>query len=155
MNVEETAFLKDLLSERRLLSLSVLVDGTPYVGLLPFAMLPDFSAALIHASKLAKHTAGLQAEAQVSFLVHAPDHAGADPLQIPRLIMQATVHPMDKGGNNYAAAREIYVAKFPESEMIFSLGDFNLYELVPQKGRFVIGFGRALNVTGEHLRALA
>jgi putative heme iron utilization protein len=62
---------------------------------------------------------------------------------------------LDKKTGDYAAARDVYVARFPSSEMVFSLGDFNLYELVPKKGRFVIAFGRAFNVTAETLRELA
>lgn len=155
MTPDEKALLKDLLTTRRVLSLAVLLDGAPYAGLLPFAMQPDFSAALIHASSLARHTAGLTDGATVSFLVHALDQPAADPLQLPRLSMQADVRVLDKTGPDYAAAQATYVARFPASEPIFSLGDFNLYALIPRKGRFVVAFGRALNLTADSLRELA
>jgi putative heme iron utilization protein len=155
MTPEENALLKDLLNTRRVLSLSVLLDGEPYIGLLPFAIQPDFSAMLVHASSLARHTKGLSDGAPVGFMVHALDQPDADPLQLPRLSLQGTSRMLDKKTGDYAAARDVYVARFPSSEMVFSLGDFNLYELVPKKGRFVIAFGRAFNVTADTLRELA
>lgn len=155
MTPEETALLRELLTTRRVLSVSVLLDGAPYTGLLPFAMQPDFGAALVHASSLARHMAGLADGEPISFLVHARDDPDADPLQLPRLTVQGVSRLVARGSAGYAAARQTYVARFPASEPIFGLGDFNLYALVPQKGRFVVGFGRAYNVTAETIRALA
>lgn len=155
MTPEETTLLKELLTARRVLSVSVLLDSVPYTGLLPFAMRPDFGAALVHASSLARHTAGLADGNRISFLVHARDNPDADPLQLPRLTMQGVSRLVAREGADYPAARQTYVAKFPASEPIFGLGDFNLYALAPQKGRFVVGFGRAYNVTAETIRALA
>lgn len=155
MDPSDRALLKDLLTTRRVLSLSVLIDGQPYVGLLPFAMQPDFSAALIHASSLARHAKGLRDGAPVGFLVHALDRPDADPLQLPRLSFQGIARPLDKSTDVYRAARDVYLARFPGSEITFSLGDFNLYELLPDSGRFVIAFGKAFNVTADTLRQLA
>ncbi len=59
MNQEDTTLLRDLLLGQRVLSLGVLVDGAPYVGLLPFALAKDRRALLVHASSLARHTRGL------------------------------------------------------------------------------------------------
>ena len=39
MTPEDRSLLKDLLTQQRVLSLSVLVEDLPYVGLLPFALL--------------------------------------------------------------------------------------------------------------------
>lgn len=41
MSSEDAALLRDLLERRRLLALGVLVEGEPYVGLLPFAVAAD------------------------------------------------------------------------------------------------------------------
>jgi len=56
MEQEELSLVKKLLTECRILSLGVLVDGKPHVGLLPFVSAADFRSALIHASQLARHT---------------------------------------------------------------------------------------------------
>lgn len=151
MTPEDRDLLRDLLTEQRVLSLGVLVDGAPYVGLLPFVMLPGYSAAIVHASALAKHTAGLKEGAPFSLLIHFPDYADADPFQLPRVTLQGTVRLIAKGGDEYAAGRVLYLGKFPQSKQTFSLGDFNLYALMIEAGRYVAGFGRIYNVTSETL----
>jgi hypothetical protein len=154
MITEARDSLKDLLIARRVLSLAVLVDGLPYIGMLPFAMLPDFSAALVHASALAKHTSGLKEGAPFSLLIHQPDHGDADPQQLPRVTLQGYVQVYAKGSPEYTAGRMAYLNKFPQSEQTFALGDFNLYALMVESGRFVAGFGRIYNLTGETLQKL-
>lgn len=151
MTPEDRDLLRDLLTRQRVLSLAVLVDGEPYVGLLPFAMQPDFSAALVHASALARHTAGLQTGAPFSLLVHQPDHAEADPLQLPRVTLQGKVSLFAKDSQDYAAARSVYLTKFPDSQQTFALGDFNLYALGIASGRFVAAFGRIYNLSSLRL----
>lgn len=154
MSPEDRDQLQTLLTRQRVLSLAVVVDGEPYVGLLPFAMQPDFSAALVHASKLAKHTAGLHENAPFSALIHQPDHAGADPLQLPRVTLQGQVRLLAKDSVEYAAARMVYMSKFPQSAQTFALGDFNLYALRVESGRYVGGFARAYNLSRDTLRQL-
>lgn len=155
MTPEETTLLQDLLATQRVLSLAVVVDGVPVSGLLPFAIQPDFSALLVFASSLAKHTAGLYDGGEASFVIHAPDAPASDPFQLLRLTMQTRVNKLPKASLEYADAQSVYTARLPSSQMLFALGDFNLYALVPLSGRFVVGFGRALNLTGEDLRQLA
>lgn len=155
MSPEEQAALRGLLTEQRVLSLAVIVEGAPIAGLLPFAVYPDLSAALVHASTLARHTAGLRDHAPFSLLIHLPDEPELDPLQILRVTLQGEVHLLAKGSSEYAAGREIYAAKFPTSLQTFELGDFNLYRLQFRDGRFVAGFGRAYNLTADTLRQVA
>lgn len=155
MNNDSLDHLKELLVGQRILSLSVLVDGVPYMGLLPYALTPDFTAALVHASQLARHTRGLQAGAPFAILVHAPDDPNADPLQTPRVIFTGEVRPAEKESEEYSRLSEIYLQKFPGSEVTFGLGDFRLFELRFREGRFVEGFAAAYNVTAADLQQLA
>ncbi len=152
MSPEDRALLKDLLTRQRVLSLGVIVENQPYTGLLPFVIPNDFQSAIVHASRLARHTAGLLPAASFSALIHEPDHPNADPLQLPRFIFQGEVQPLSKDETSYQEARALYIAKFPESAPIFELADFNLYRLQIKDGRFVAGFGRAFNLTARTLR---
>jgi hypothetical protein len=52
----------------------------------------------------------------------------------------------------YAQLKSIYLARFPEAEQFFLLADFNLWQITPNSGRFVAGFGRAFNLVPEALR---
>ena len=154
MTPEDRALLLDLLARQRVLSLAVLVDGAPCSGLLPFAALPDFSAALVHASRLARHTAGLVSGAPFSLLIHQPDDGAADPLQIPRVTLEGAVEALARGTAAYEEARQVYLAKFPSAAQTFALGDFNLYRLSFARGRFVAGFGRIYNLASDTLKRL-
>src|SRR5512135_431833 len=73
MNAEDTTLLRQLLHGSRVLALGVLVDGAPYVGLLPYASSADHRALLVHASGLARHSRGLGDGAPFSALVHGPE----------------------------------------------------------------------------------
>jgi heme oxygenase (biliverdin-IX-beta and delta-forming) len=155
MDDDERRLLRDLLTRQRVLSLSVLVDGKPHAGLLPFVVQPDLCAALVHASDLARHSRGLQTGAPFAALIHLPDRPDADPLQLPRVSLEGTVAVLDRGTPAYQAGRELYLARFPASAVTFGLGDFRLYELRFERGRLVAGFARARTVTAAILRDLA
>ena len=155
MNPADSDLVRGLLSGRRVLALSVLVDGRPFVGQLPFAARPDFGALLIHASRLARHSRGLRDGAPFSALIQAPDTGSIDPFQIPRLATRGTVRQLARGSEEYETAKAAYLDRLPTGQITFSLGDFVLYELVIEKARLVAGFGRTANLTPGALEALA
>lgn len=155
MTSEEAAMLRSLLTERHVLSLGVLVENQPYVGLLPFAVREDFSALLIHASGLARHSKGLADGAPYSALIHELEAPGADPLQLPRISIEGAVSILQPESPEYTRGRMLYIQKFPQSEMTFSLGDFRLIELELKSGRLVSGFARTSNLNADHFRSLA
>ena len=154
MTPQERELLAHLLREQRVTALSVQVDDAPHAGLLPFAFAPGGDALLVHASGLARHSGGLGDDRAYAALIHMPDSPDLDPLQIPRLTVSGVSARLSRGTDAYDAARDAYLAKFPGSAMTFQLGDFNLYGLNIAKARFVLGFGRALNVKPETLRDL-
>jgi putative heme iron utilization protein len=155
MKSEQVQQLRQLIASRRILALSVIVDGEPYVGLLPYALAADYGSVLVHASRLARHTRGLETGAPFAILIHTPDSPETDALQIERVTLQGTVELVDKSTAEYAEGRQLYVQRFPSSEQTFLLGDFNLYRLRFAKGRYVSGFARAVNVTAKDIGQLA
>ncbi len=154
MNDRDRRLLKELLAHQRVLSLAVEVEGRPHAGLLPFVIRPDFSAALVHASGLARHSKGLQPGAPFGAVIHFPDRVEADPLQLPRVTLEGTVSVLERGTAEYQAGRELYLARFPHSAQTFALGDFRLYQLAFERGRLIGGFGRARSVSARILAEL-
>ncbi len=154
MTQEVLDAIRSLLEGQRVLSLAVLVDGEPEAGLLPYAVRDDFGAVLIQASGLARHARGLREGSQVGLLVHDPDAPDADPMQLPRLTVQASVHVLEKGTEPFARAAARFIARFPTAAMTLELGDFNLYELTLGRGRYVEGFARAFNVGPDTFKEL-
>ena len=154
MRQEEQKILKHLLSETRVLSLGVLVDGQPHVGLLPFVVERDYVSALVHASQLARHSRGLQPGSSFSVLIHSDDQE-KDPLKVPRVTISGTVQHVAQVDQDYEASRQFYIDRFPASEQTFFLGDFNLYRLHFKWGRLVSGFARATTLSPELFEELA
>jgi heme iron utilization protein len=147
--------MRDMMASHRVLGLAVLVDGDPEASLLPYALRPDYGAVYVQASGLARHSRGLQPGARVGVLVHENDTPGADPLQTKRMTLQATVRVLDRDSEEFAAARNVFVARFPGAELTLSLGDFNLYELLLGRGRYVAGFAQAFNIGPDTFAEIA
>ena len=141
--------IRDLLSSTRVLSLAVLVDGESEAALLPFALSPGLGAVYVQASALARHSRGLMPGTKVGLLIHVPDTADTDPMQLPRLMVQATVRVLERETDEFATAAARFIDRFPGAKMTLNLGDFTLYELALGRGRYVEGFARAFNVGPE------
>ena len=147
--------IRDLMASHRVLGLAVVVDGEAEASLLPYAVRPDYGAVYVQASGLARHSRGLQPGARVGVLIHENDEPEADPLQTKRMAVQATVTVLDRESDAFAAARDLFVARFPGAEMTLSLGDFNLYELQFGRGRYVAGFAQAFNLGPDTFKEIA
>jgi hypothetical protein len=154
MGPEDRALLKSLLVDERLLTLGLVTDGEPVVGLLPFAVAEDYSALYIQASQLARHGQGLTAGARFGAVVHRPDRPEEDPLQVPRVILEGVVDPLAGDHPEREAATRAFVRRFPKAAMTLALADFSLYRLDIQGGRLVAGFGSALSLSSGDLRDL-
>lgn len=154
MKAEDKEVLRKLLTEVRVLSLGVLVDGEPYVGLLPFVVGHDVQSVLVHASDLAKHSRGLQAGSPFSILIHGADEPDGDPLQVARVTISGTVQLVARTDEEYLRLRAAYIDRFPTSERTFMLGDFYFYRLRFESGRLVAGFARAVNLRPESFAGL-
>ena len=152
MEDNDRELLRGLLGEGRVATLAVNIDGAPFASLVPFAMTADYGAALIHASGLARHSAGLTSGGPFSLLIHEPDtEPSTNPAQLARVTLLGSVEVLEKSSEAYAQARDRYLAKFPKSEITFQLGDFNLYALTVESSRFVAGFGKAFDVDLDDL----
>ena len=155
MQPDELRLLERLLTETHVLSLGVLVDAKPHVGLLPFVTAKNRRSALVHASQLARHSRGLQPGAPFSILIHACKDGATDALQVPRVTISGTVQLVAQSDADYETARAAYINRFPESEQTFFLGDFNLYRLNFEWGRLVSGFARAITLSPEAFNELS
>ena len=110
----------------------------------------------IHASALAQHSQGLTSGAPFSLLIHEQDsQPETNPAQLARVTLEGTVRPFDRQEDSYPEARDLYLAKFPKSEVTFQLGDFTLHALQVARGRFVAGFAKTFDLTPEDLAELA
>ena len=156
MENQDREILSKLLHHGRVAALAVTIDGAPFASQVPFAMTADLGAALIHVSGLAKHSEGLVGGSLYSLLIGEPDcRSDTNPAQLARVTLHGWVEPYERETPEWEEARDRYLAKFPKSTITFQLGDFNLYALRVDGGRFVAGFGKAFDVTPDDLAGLA
>jgi len=147
--------IRELLDGQRVLTLAVITDGVPFAGLLPFVPLADYSAVLVHASRISKHGAALAAGGRAGILLNEQDGPDKDPLQLKRATFDCDVRGFERNGEEWLAGRELYLARFPGSRITFRLGDFTLYRLTFRDGLFVGGFGRAVEIPPRDLKKIA
>jgi len=152
MASEHSTEARALISSARVLALGVLVDSEPHVGFLPYAVGVDPATLLVHASKLARHSRGLLPGAEFSALIHDSDRGEGDPLQLRRVILQGRVIPLARDTGVYHEARARYLARLPTAEITFRLGDFTLFALHVESGRYVGGFAQAVDLRAADLR---
>jgi putative heme iron utilization protein len=154
MDSSEAIALKTLLMEQPVAALATLHQDEPAVSMVPFALLPDGTGLVIHVSRLAAHTSDMLAHPGVGLLVTGPPEAAPTPLALPRVSFQGQARPCAPESCDYQQARAAYLAKLPEAEELFALPDFSLFVIKPASGRYVAGFGRAMALTAEGLRAV-
>ncbi len=155
MDADTLNALYQTLLDQPVAALATLHGGEPAVSMTPVAWLAD-GRGVIHVSRLATHTADMQAHANVALMVMAPPTAGTSPLALPRLSLQGHATFMAPDDEGHAGARGAYLARFADAEPMFGFGDFSLVLIRPGHVRFVAGFGRAHAVPlGEWLPVCA
>jgi putative heme iron utilization protein len=141
--------LRELLATRTVAALGTLHDGAPYVSMVPFAILPDGSAFLIHVSELSAHTADMLADPRVSLLVVGAEGPGVFAQELPRVTILGKAAPVEDPSPEYDAGKARYLERFPDAEPIFGLGGFFLFTIRPEHVRWIGGFAGAETLTPE------
>ena len=154
--MEETSLLDGLarlIRAQRVAALGTLMDGAPYVSLMPYAVAADLGWFYLHASRIAQHTQNLLQDRRVSLLIAEPDAGARGPQTLARVTIRGEaveVLPTDLG---HAEAKQQYLERFPNAALEFQLGDFKLYRVRPGTARYVAGFGRIHDLTFEDFEA--
>lgn len=155
MDSEQLEGLGALVRGRSVAALGTLHDGAPYVSMVPFAVLPDGSAFVVHVSGLSAHTRDMRADPRVSLLIAQPEREDLAPQALARVTVQADAREVRAGAGDLEASRQAYLSRFPGAAQLFSLGDFALFDIVPRSVRYIAGFAQAFTISPETLaRAL-
>lgn len=147
MNPKHKQTLAALVRGERTAALATLHSSEPAVSMILFAASPDFAWFYIHTSTLASHTHDFLDHPQITLMISATDSGQGDPQSLPRVAIIGDVEQIPGGHPDFSAGREIYLAKYPQSEALFAFKDFGLYRFQPRQARFVAGFAQALNLT--------
>jgi len=77
--------------------------------------------------------------------------SGQDPQTFARLSVSGQARVLTPDSDDYTEVKSGYLNKYPASEISFGLGDFDLYAIELEQGRFVAGFGKTFNLTMKGL----
>lgn len=147
MTPDHAQLLRDLLRTQEVAALGTLHRGQPYVSMVPFALRPGGTDFIIHVSQLAAHTRDMLAHPPVSLLVMARPAPGVTAQETARITVQGEALQLARDTPDYASAKAAYLARFPQSEMMFGFADFSLFAIVPESIRFVGGFAQATTIS--------
>ncbi|MCO6411725.1 MAG: pyridoxamine 5'-phosphate oxidase family protein [Thiogranum sp.] len=137
-----------------LLLATVSPDGVPEASAAP-AIAGDSGEFYIYISRLARHTANLEAHPQAGVLLIEPVDAAANAFARQRLSYQckATLVPRDTVTFNLTMQR--FTERFGDIvATLRNLPDFQLVRLTPVSGTYVRGFGQAWRLTGPGLHEI-
>jgi heme iron utilization protein len=123
--------------------LLTLRNGRPFGSHVPYVFGEHWTRAYIHVSRLALHTEHLLDDPRIGLFVSEPDRPGKNPLALRRMNFQGEASLLDVGAPDYIAVKERYLARFPQSAMMFGFADFSLWELRLEDAHLVLGFGQA------------
>lgn len=129
-------------------------DGTPEASYSP-AVLDGDKNFYIFVSDMSAHTANMLASGTASAMVIADESASSQIFARKRATFSCRVSEIPRASKQGAAITERFAQKFGNvMDLIGEMGDFHLIRLEPLRGRVVLGFGRAFDVTGENLDEL-
>jgi putative heme iron utilization protein len=111
--------------------------GFPFGSVMPYA-LDEGGRPIFLISTMAMHTQNLKADPRASLLVIQED-AGGDPLGASRVTLVGNVLPVPQA--DLSAARDIYLARQPNSKYWVDFEDFSFYRLDAVDIYYVGGFG--------------
>jgi len=109
-----------LIEEVRTGVLLTLRDGRPFGSHVPYIFGEQWTRAYIHVSRLALHSEHLLRDSRVGLFVSEPDRPGRNPSALRRMNLQGEGAPLDVGAPEYAEVKERYLARFPQSAMMFA-----------------------------------
>ena len=132
-----------LIRTHRWAALATLDAGEPLASMVAYALEPGGGLLLFHVSQLAQHTRNLLAHPRGALAITEPDALEGDPQRLQRVTLTGTASVLYPNEEEYLAAAEAYIERFPDAQMRFELGDFLLFRFIPAEARYVGGFARA------------
>jgi len=143
--------VREFRDSRKTLQLATIsAAGIPNATYAPFAF--DSKAYYILVSDLAAHGQNLKTNRNVSILMIEDESECKNIYARKRLTFDTRAELVEKQTQDWSQGVEALKARFGEIiDNLSQLGDFNLYRLVPESGRYVKGFGQAFVISGDDM----
>ena len=129
-------------------------ECAPNASYAPFVMDEERNI-YIYISGLSAHTRNLQTSGRASVLFIEDEGKTEQIFARRRLTYDCTSLRLKRETDDWRQAADRLQARFGELIQMFrGMSDFQIYQLTPQSGRFVIGFGAAYDVSAENINVL-
>ncbi|GHD60588.1 HugZ family pyridoxamine 5'-phosphate oxidase [Jeongeupia chitinilytica] len=135
----------DFVASRKTLAISCLdPDGAPFISYAPFVHRDG--RFYIYISRLAEHYQYIEARRQANVMLLADEADSANLFGRERARWLCAVKNL--GNEGFDEVFALFDARFGDKMLALLRGlDFSLFELTPQPGRYVVGFGKAFDVS--------
>lgn len=143
----------DFIDSRRSLHLATIThEGDPYTSYAPFARGDECLYILI--SEIAVHALNLQANPRASVMIIEDEDSAGELFARLRVSYQMDAQLQDVESEGWKEGIKVLAQRHGERiNNLSQLADFRLFKLVPRKGRYVKGFGKAFDLIGGSLAA--
>lgn len=129
-------------STKSLILATVDAEGNPVSSYAPFVLIDG--SFYIYVSYMAKHTKNLQDRKKASLLFIEDESAGKQIYARTRLTMNSEANLVEKENPIFAKAIDLLKERHGKVvDILAEMTDFVLFELKPQRGAYVNGFGSA------------
>lgn len=157
MNQPENAqatYLDFLEQFESLILATVSVEGVPNASYAPFVR-DEAKHFYVYVSGLALHTRNLLAVPRASILL-IEDESNCDRIFArTRLSFECTVTLLEWESPTWNEVVDRFASRFGETiSMMRGLADFQVFQLTPEQGRFVMGFGKIYRIDSPDLDRL-
>jgi heme iron utilization protein len=154
MDDESKKILIELLKNSRTASLGTSNKNQPFVSMVAFSSSNNFNEFYIHVSQLAIHTKNILSNPKVSLMICQSENQNTNPQSLARISLIGNATVLKRNDENYTSVKQNYLAKNPSAEMLFNLGDFQIFKIEITEGRFVAGFAKTFNLSKKNLEFL-
>lgn len=135
-----------IFSQKTIILATVSVSCSPDISYAPF-LRDQAGCFYIYISKLASHTVNLLNNPQASIMCIRPESESPNLFARERAVFDCRVREITHDDEIYTARLNALQEKFGEVvSLLRSLPDFHLFELRPESGRYIVGFGRAFTI---------
>ncbi|WP_138502544.1 HugZ family protein [Nostoc sp. PA-18-2419] len=133
---------------------TVSAQGIPNASYAPFVM-DDSKNIYIYVSGLSTHTKNLSVNPHVSILFIEDEAKSKQIFARNRLSFDCTASLIERETEKWNQIVEQFQGRFGQMiEVLRGLSDFRIFQLTPNEGRFVVGFGAAYQISGDNLYQL-
>lgn len=139
---------------RSIILSTVSANGAPQASYAPFLIDGD-KTLYIYVSGLSAHTTNLKQTSRASVLFIEDEAETKEIFARRRLTYECTATPLPRDTTQWQTLIDRFEQRFGQViGLMKGLPDFQIFQLQPQAGQFVIGFGAAYRVSTEDLNTL-